>query len=83
MANILVKRGQVDNVAVYEHFCDTTADMANIDPREINLGSVCVVLKGESGGMEVYLATSKKEWIKFNLGGKTSDVSATDDSFTP
>lgn len=74
MANVLVKRGQLDNVATYEHFCDTTADMENINPKEINLGSVCVVLKGKSGGMEVYLATSEKEWIQFNLGGKTPDT---------
>ena len=66
MAHVLVKRGQADNVATYEHFCDTYNDIKDIDPYEINLGSVCIVLQGQSGGLEVYLANSKKEWIKFN-----------------
>lgn len=60
MANITTKRGQVDNVITYEHICDTTADMENIDPQEITLGSVCIVL---DGGFEVYMANSNKEWI--------------------
>ena len=60
MANITTKRGQVDNVITYEHICDTAADMENIDPQEITLGSVCIVL---DGGLEVYMANSNKEWI--------------------
>lgn len=63
MANIMTKRGQQDNVVVYEHICDTTADMDNIDPKYITLGSIAVVLKG-SAGLEVYMATSNKEWIE-------------------
>lgn len=63
MANIMTKRGQQDNVITYEHICDTTADMANIDSKYITLGSVCVVLEG-SAGMEIYMANSNKEWIE-------------------
>lgn len=62
MANVMTKRGQQDNIATYEHFCDTAADMQNIEPKYINLGSVCVVLEGESGGLEIYIANSKKQW---------------------
>lgn len=69
MANIMSKRGQADNIITYEHICDTTADLANIDPKFITLGSVAIVLKG-SAGLEVYMATSDKEWV--NLLGATS-----------
>lgn len=64
--NIMTKRGQQDNVVTYEHFCDTKADMANIDKQYITLGSVCVVLADESsaGGLEFYLAKSDKTWVK-------------------
>lgn len=69
MANIMSKRGQSDNITTYEHICDTTADLANIDPKYITLGSVAIVLQG-TAGLEVYMATSTKEWV--NLLGVTS-----------
>ena len=69
MANIMSKRGSADNITTYEHICDTTADLANIDPKYITLGSVAIVLKG-SAGLEVYMATSDKEWV--NLLGASS-----------
>lgn len=59
--NIMTKRGSEDNVVTYEHYCDTTSDMANIDPKYITLGSVCVVING-STGVELYIANSNKEW---------------------
>lgn len=59
--NIMTKRGSEDNVVTYEHYCDTTSDMANIDPKYITLGSVCVVING-STGVELYIADSNKEW---------------------
>lgn len=71
--NIMTKRGQVDNIATYEHICDTRTDMANIPSNQITLGSVCIVLKG-SAGLEVYMATSDKEWIDISsigTGGST------------
>lgn len=59
---IMSKRGQQDNVVTYEHICDTTADLATIDPEYITLGSVAIVLQG-AAGLEVYMATSTKQWI--------------------
>ncbi len=65
---IMSKRGQADNINTYEHICDTTADLANIDPKYVTLGSVAIVLKG-SAGLEVYMATSDKEWVNLIGGG--------------
>lgn len=62
MAHVMTKRGEQDNVVTYTHFCDTIDDVADIDPAQINLGSVCVVLEGQSGGLEFYIANSNKEW---------------------
>lgn len=61
MATIMTKRGCIDNVITYEHMCDTTADMKNIDLKYITLGSTCIVVNGSSG-LEVYMATSSKTW---------------------
>lgn len=60
--NIMTKRGSIDNMVTYEHMCDTAEDLQNIDPQTITLGSIAVVLQGESG-IEIYIATSNKEWI--------------------
>ena len=63
MANVMTKRGSLDNVVTYEHICDTIADLDNIDPNYITLGSVAIVLTGAAGSLEVYMANSNKEWI--------------------
>lgn len=63
MANIMTKRGQQDNVVTYEHICDETADLQNIDPEYITLGSVALVLDG-TAGLEVYMAKSDKTWVQ-------------------
>lgn len=60
---VMTKRGQTDNVITYEHICDTTADLDKIDPKYITLGSIALVLKG-AAGIEVYMATSTKEWVE-------------------
>ena len=57
------KRGQMDNEITYEHICDTMKDRNEIDPSQITLGTIAIVLKGISNGLEVYMATSSKEWI--------------------
>lgn len=62
MANVLTKIGNQDNVATYEHVCDTKADLNNIPARQISLGSTAIVLEGESGNVEVYMAKSDKTW---------------------
>lgn len=59
---VMTKRGQIDNVITYEHICDTSADLEKIDPKYITLGSIALVLKG-AAGIEVYMATSDKEWV--------------------
>lgn len=66
MATIMSKRGQQDNVITYEHICDTTADLADINPDYITLGSVAIVLQNEYDALEVYMANSAKEWIKLS-----------------
>ena len=66
MANVMTKRGNVDNAVTYEHICDATEDMANINPSQITLGSTCIVLDNGSGGFDVYMAKSNKEWVQLN-----------------
>lgn len=68
MANIMTKRGSQDNIVTYEHICDTSADLENIDPRYITLGSIAVILHGTSG-LEFYMADSNKEWVSIMSGG--------------
>lgn len=68
---ITSKRGNLDNVVTYEHICDFTADMADIDPHYITLGSVCTVINGE-GGLELYIADSEKQWHPIMAGGDES-----------
>ena len=72
--NIMTKQGSLDNIVTYEHICDTTADMNNIDPHYITLGSVCIVINEEGEGMEVYMANSNKEWIPIATNGGGSSV---------
>lgn len=60
--NIMTKRGSEDNMITYEHYCDTTADMGNIDPKYITLGSVCIVVQGNNNDLDVYIAGSDKQW---------------------
>lgn len=69
---IMSKRGSLDNVVTYEHICDTTADLEDIDPNYITLGSVAIVLEGEAG-LEVYMANSNKEWIPLVGGASDED----------
>lgn len=62
MAVIMTKRGSQDNIITYEYYCDTIKDRANIDPSNVTLGSVCIVVEGQSGGLEAYVANSNGEW---------------------
>ena len=69
---ITSKRGERDNVVTNEFICDTTADLNNINPRYITLGSTAIVLKGDNG-LEVFMATSSKEWIGLGaIGGNAN-----------
>lgn len=59
----MVKMGNQDNVNTYKHVCDYPEDLSTIDPQYITLGSTAIVLQGDSG-VEVYMSTSDKQWIK-------------------
>ena len=48
MADISADHLEKDNITTYEHFCDTHADMEQIDEKYITLGSVCIVLEDET-----------------------------------
>ena len=74
--NILTKRGSQDNVVTYEHICDTIEDRQNIESKYITLGTVCIVLNGENGGMEVYMADSSKEWHDIMITGSDGESNA-------
>ena len=70
MATIMTKQGNLDNVVTYEHICDTFEDIQSINPHYITLGSTCVVINGESGGLEVYMADSEKEWVSLSIASQ-------------
>ncbi len=80
--HIITKQGNLDNVLTYEHICDTASDMNSIDKQYITLGSVCIVLTGENGSMEVYMADSNQQWhdIMVATGGEGSGSSSIDTS---
>lgn len=76
MSSIMTKRGNLDNIVTYEFVCDTTADLQTIEPEYITMGSVAIVIQGDSG-FEVYMANSKKEWINLgSLGGDSGSGSS-------
>lgn len=75
--NVMTKRGSLDNVITYEHFCDAKSDLANIPKSQITLGSVAIVLNDENNSLGVYIADSSKTWISAmtstgGSGGSTS-----------
>lgn len=76
--NIMTKKGSLDNVTPYEHYCDSTEDLNNIPKNQITLGSVAVVLQDSNNEeLQVYIANSNKEWIPLlngNGGGGSSMV---------
>lgn len=62
MAHKMTRRGSLDNVITFEHYCDTVADLENIPESEINLGTIALVVDGPAG-LAVYMAKSDKTWI--------------------
>lgn len=69
MSSTMTKRGNLDNIVTYEFVCDSTADLQTIEPRYVTMGSVAIVIEGDSG-FEVYMANGQKQWI--NLSGGSS-----------
>lgn len=81
--NLMTKRGNLDNVVLYEHYCDGKSDLNNIPLDQINLGSIALVLKDENDSIGFYMADSNKEWhaISFlNGGGGSGGDDSGDDS---
>lgn len=72
MAHKMTRRGSLDNVITYEHYCDTVADLNDIPPSEINLGTIALVVEG-TAGLEVYMAKSDKTWVCIYGGASSSD----------
>ena len=68
----MTKRGSMDNEVTNEFFCDTTDDLANIPNKDINLGTVAVVLDG----MQVFIANSNKEWCSMTPITEDENTSA-------
>lgn len=60
MAYKMTKRGSLDNEITNEFFCDTTDDLANIPSKDINLGTIAVVLKP---AIQFFIADSNGEWV--------------------
>ena len=77
MAYAMTKRGSQDNIVTYEFICDAISDMNTIENRYRTIGSVAVVLEGEGGGMEAYIAGSDKQWNNLgSLGASNSGSSS-------
>lgn len=62
MAYAMTKRGSQDNIITYEFICDSMNDLAAIDNKYRTIGTVGIVLSGESGGLEVYICGSNKQF---------------------
>ena len=75
MAYAMTKCGSRDNIITYEFMCDTIADMNAIENEYRTLGSVAIVLQGESDGLEVYIAGSNKQWTSLTaMTGSNSET---------
>ena len=74
--NVMTKRGSIDNVVTYEHYCDRVSDLQNIPRDQITLGSVAIVLKNENDELEVYMATTGKEWVPLLENANNSEDSS-------
>ena len=66
MAYAMTKCGSLDNIVTYEFICDTITDMNAIDNKYKTIGTIAIVLSGESDTLEVYICGSDKQWS--NLG---------------
>ena len=61
MAYAMTKQGSLDNCITYEFICDTIEDMNAIENRYRTIGTIAIVLQGDSG-LEVYISGSDKQW---------------------
>lgn len=56
--HILLRDGDHTNREIYQHLCDTVADLQKIPSNKINFGSLAYVI--ETG--ELYIADSEGNW---------------------
>ena len=79
--NIMTKRGSLDNVVTYEHYCDTKADLDNIPKDQITLGTIALVLVDDDDAIGIYMADSNKQWhaISSFSGGSGSGGDSEDE----
>lgn len=75
MAYKMTKAGSLDNEITYEFMCDAVEDMNAIGDEYRTLGSIAIVLAGESGGLEIYITNSAREWIPLNTSNDEIDLS--------
>ena len=76
MAYAMTKQGSLDNCVTYEFICDAVEDMNAIEDRYRTIGTVAIVLSGESG-LEVYIAGSDKQWNSLSsIGGSAASDTA-------
>lgn len=68
MSTIMAKRGSLDNVVTFEHYCDTTEEIQNIPKEYSTLGSIAIAVNDEQEGLAVYICNSNKEWIPLVAG---------------
>lgn len=79
--NVMVKRGSLDNVVTFQHFCDTIEDLSNIPANQITLGSVAIILGEEGEDLQIYIANSEKEWL--SIGGNGGGGGSSGATFIP
>lgn len=73
---ITSKCGSMDNIITYEFICDTTADLQSIERRYVTMGSVAIIIHGDTG-LEIYMADSQRQWVSL------SEINNNDEASSP
>ena len=73
MACAMTKRGSQDNIVTYEFICDNMSDLNAIEDKYKTIGTIAIVLAGDSDGLEVYICGSDKEWSNLGAMSTSSD----------
>jgi hypothetical protein len=79
MAYKMTKRGSLDNEISNEFICDTIEDMNKIESKYITLGSIAMVISGDTG-FEVYMANTNKEWTNLGITGGSESGGESNDN---
>ena len=70
----MTKRGTLDNIVTYEHYCDTKSDLNNIPKEYSTLGSIAIVIQDENDELNAYIANTKRQWVPL-FDGESGEVS--------